>query len=211
MIRFLSLGRTGEVLSVRRLFDAPKPDQIGSYLQDTRCSQVPTRPVWRPLRANATRTYPDTLQSCRQASAKIPGADGPEETLHAQIGSGTAPEVPEQVGPPLVPEPPVAPEQAGPNKMQQLQAQVTALAGQFGLLRELMERQLAATAAAATDGRDLPPPSARVPEVAEGEGIAAVPVATHPPPVIVPPGALGSATPDTAAEEAVIEPTIPSL
>nr|CAD1830121.1 unnamed protein product [Ananas comosus var. bracteatus] len=41
--------------------------------RDTHCSQVPTRPVWRPLRANATRTCPDTLQSCRQASAKIPG------------------------------------------------------------------------------------------------------------------------------------------
>nr|CAD1837667.1 unnamed protein product [Ananas comosus var. bracteatus] len=28
-----SLGRTGEVLSVRRLFDAPEPDQIGSGLE----------------------------------------------------------------------------------------------------------------------------------------------------------------------------------
>nr|CAD1842616.1 unnamed protein product [Ananas comosus var. bracteatus] len=70
----------------------------------------------------------------------------------------------------------------------------------FEQLQGLMERHIAAAAATATEGRDPPAPSARAPTAAEGEGIAAVPVAARPPPVSVPPAASGSTTLDAAAE-----------
>nr|CAD1829910.1 unnamed protein product [Ananas comosus var. bracteatus] len=64
-----------------------------------------------------------------------------------------------------------------------------------------MKQQVAAATATATEGRDPPTPSARVPEAAEGEGIAAVPVVAHPSPASVHPAASGSATLYAAAEE----------
>nr|CAD1830185.1 unnamed protein product [Ananas comosus var. bracteatus] len=105
-------------------------------------------------------------------------------------------EVPEQAGPPEVPE------SAGPSEVQDLLAQVIALAGQFGRLQELMEQQMAAATATATGNRDPPAPSMRALEVAEGECIAAVPVAARPSPASVPLAASGSTTLDAAAEEA---------
>nr|CAD1817842.1 unnamed protein product [Ananas comosus var. bracteatus] len=113
---------------------------------------------------------------------------------------------------------PEVPEQEEPSVMDRLQAQVTALTNvvqrqenRFERLQELLERQAAAAAATATDGRDVPAPSARVPEPAEGEGIAAVPVAARPPPAIVPPAASGSATPDVTAEDVEGERALAAL
>ncbi|XP_020080707.1 uncharacterized protein LOC109704367 [Ananas comosus] len=114
-------------------------------------------------------------------------------------------EVPEQAGPPEVPE------SARPSEVQELRAQVTALAGQFGRLQELMERQMAAAAPTTTGGRDPPALSVRVPEAAEGEGIAAVPVAPRPPPASVLPAASGSATPDAAVEKVERERSLTAL
>ncbi|XP_020082104.1 uncharacterized protein LOC109705740 [Ananas comosus] len=74
-----------------------------------------------------------------------------------------------------------------------------------------MERQVAAAAATATEGRDPPAPSTSTPEAAESEGITAVPVAARPPPASVPPVASGSATPDVAAEKVEQERALAAL
>nr|CAD1836366.1 unnamed protein product [Ananas comosus var. bracteatus] len=113
---------------------------------------------------------------------------------------------------------PEVPEEAGSSEVQELRAQVSALAGivqrqesRFEQLQGLMERHLAAATAAATEGRDSPPPPARAPTAAEGEGIAAVPVAARPPAVRVPPAASGCTTPDATALEAERERALAAL
>nr|CAD1821856.1 unnamed protein product [Ananas comosus var. bracteatus] len=113
---------------------------------------------------------------------------------------------------------PEVPEQGEPSMTDRLQAQVTAPTdvvqrqeSGFERLQELLERQAAAAAAMATDVRDVPAPSARVPEPAEGEGIAAVLVAARPPPAIVPPAVSGSATPDMTAEDVEGERALAAL
>nr|CAD1831569.1 unnamed protein product [Ananas comosus var. bracteatus] len=75
--------------------------------------------------------------------------------------------------------PPEVSEEAGSSEVQELRAQVSALTGivqrqesRFEQLQGLMERHFAAATAAATEGRGSPPPPARAPTAAEGEGIA---------------------------------------
>ncbi|XP_020081524.1 uncharacterized protein LOC109705190 [Ananas comosus] len=114
-------------------------------------------------------------------------------------------EVSEQAGPPMAPEP------AGPSEVQELRAQVTALTSQVERLQELLERQVAAAAATAVEGRGPPVPSARAPNAAEGVGIAAAPAAAHSPPASAPPAASGSAIPDVAAEEMERERSLTAL
>nr|CAD1825863.1 unnamed protein product [Ananas comosus var. bracteatus] len=122
------------------------------------------------------------------------------------------PEVPEQAGPPQVPG------SSGPSKVQELRAQVTALADMvrrqesvFKQLQGLTERQMAAAAATATEGRGPPAPSTRVPRAAKDDDIAAVQVAARPPPASVPRAASGSMTLDAAAEAAERERALAAL
>nr|CAD1827431.1 unnamed protein product [Ananas comosus var. bracteatus] len=113
---------------------------------------------------------------------------------------------------------PEVPEEAGSSEVQELRAQVSALTGivqpqesRFEQLQGLMERHFAAATAATTEGRDPPSPPTRAPTAAEGEGIAAVPMAARPPPASIPPAAFGSTTPDATALEAERERALAAL
>nr|CAD1837512.1 unnamed protein product [Ananas comosus var. bracteatus] len=105
-------------------------------------------------------------------------------------------------------QPAEVPEQAGSSEVQELRAQMTALVGvvqrqgsQIERLQGRLERLVAAAAATAIEGRGPPAPSIRALDAAEGEGLAAVPVAVHSPSVSVPVAASSSVILGVTAEE----------
>nr|CAD1831579.1 unnamed protein product [Ananas comosus var. bracteatus] len=105
-------------------------------------------------------------------------------------------------------QPAEVPEQAGSSEAQELRAQMTALVGVvqhqgrlIERLQECLEQLVAAATATTTEGRGLPASSIRVLNAAEGEGLAAVPMAVHSPSVSVPLAASGPTMLDAAAGE----------